>query len=349
MSVLAGKMGGNATDGNGSSSSHAWRLEPQLTANARLVLERRYLKKDDSGKPVESPKELFVRVSRAIASAEKNYGLTDIEIESIAEHFYTMMAKLEFMPNSPTLMNAGRELGQLSACFVLPIGDSMEEIFDAVKYTALIHKCLVPETLVMTDSGCRMLGSIEPGTWIETHEGMDLVHSLHLNGKQETFRVETKEGYSVTGTALHRFLVRSEESGKVWKKIGELKAGDRLVMKLGGWLGGSTEALACDIGQLCEVGVDESVISANEDALRDFLRRAFTERGWIDSKGVISLDSGKEGLARDFQTMMFYLGIPVQRDGSRLTVCVPGGLSPGTTAISATRSTSRSWTMSGPR
>jgi len=111
-----------------------------MTANAKVVLERRYLKKDDSGKPVETPKGLFERVSRAIASAEKAYGRSDAEVERIAERFYEMMARLEFMPNSPTLMNAGRELGQLSACFVLPVGDSMEEIFDAIKYTALIHK-----------------------------------------------------------------------------------------------------------------------------------------------------------------------------------------------------------------
>ncbi len=117
-----------------------WPLEPQITANAKVVLERRYLKKDDSGKPIETPRGLFERVARAIAEAERAYGKTDEEVLRTAEKFYEMMAKLEFMPNSPTLMNAGRELGQLSACFVLPIGDSMEEIFDAIKYTALIHK-----------------------------------------------------------------------------------------------------------------------------------------------------------------------------------------------------------------
>jgi ribonucleoside-diphosphate reductase alpha chain len=104
-----------------------------LTDNARKVLALRYLKKNDAGEPVEEPEDLFFRVAENIASIEK-------DPEKWTEIFYEMMAKLEFLPNSPTLMNAGRELQQLSACFVLPIGDSMEEIFEAVKNTALIHK-----------------------------------------------------------------------------------------------------------------------------------------------------------------------------------------------------------------
>jgi ribonucleoside-diphosphate reductase alpha chain len=111
-----------------------------LTANSIKVLERRYLKKDENGKVAEIPEELFWRVAEVIASADKNYGATEAEIKKTAEEFYEMMAKLEFMPNSPTLMNAGRPLGQLSACFVIPIEDTMESIFTAVKDTALIHK-----------------------------------------------------------------------------------------------------------------------------------------------------------------------------------------------------------------
>ena len=114
--------------------------EPNLTKNAIRVLERRYLKKDDKGKVIESPKEMFVRVARTIASAERNYGISGDDLLAIEQRFYEMISSLDFVPNSPTLMNAGRELGQLSACFVLPVGDSIEEIFDAIKYTALIHK-----------------------------------------------------------------------------------------------------------------------------------------------------------------------------------------------------------------
>jgi ribonucleoside-diphosphate reductase alpha chain len=111
-----------------------------LTENALRVLERRYLTKDAEGQIIETPEQLFWRVANAVSLPDKNYGVTDEQIKQSAEEFFQMIASLEFMPNSPTLMNAGRPLGQLSACFVLPVDDSMEQIFETIKHAALIHK-----------------------------------------------------------------------------------------------------------------------------------------------------------------------------------------------------------------
>ena len=136
-----------------------------LTKNARIVLEKRYLVKDSSGapverpeqlfwrvatvknekgKPVEKPEDLFWRVATVVAGADKRYGASEGAVEAVAEEFYRLMTERRFEPNSPTLMNAGRPLGQLSACFVLPVEDSLSNgqngIYDTLRSMALIHQ-----------------------------------------------------------------------------------------------------------------------------------------------------------------------------------------------------------------
>ena len=111
--------------------------EPKLTVNSLEVLRKRYLLRDETGRIIETPAQMFLRVARAIAKVDKNYGGNPKESEKT---FYEMMAKLEFLPNSPTLFNAGTKLGQLSACFVLPVEDSLKSIFTAVKNMAIIEQ-----------------------------------------------------------------------------------------------------------------------------------------------------------------------------------------------------------------
>jgi ribonucleoside-diphosphate reductase alpha chain len=116
----------------------------ELSQNARTVLSKRYLKKDEAGKPVEDPEEMFWRVASTIAAEDAKYGATDEEVEALGREFYALMTRRLFEPNSPTLMNAGRPLGQLSACFVLPVEDELSNgengIYDTLRSMALVHQ-----------------------------------------------------------------------------------------------------------------------------------------------------------------------------------------------------------------
>lgn len=122
-------------------------VEKKLTDNAKIVLKERYLARDEQGNIIETYDDMFHRVADAIAAADAKYiddsipsEIAAARIEKTSKEFYSVMSNLDFLPNTPTLVNAGRKLGQLSACFVLPVEDSMEGIFTAVKYTAMIHK-----------------------------------------------------------------------------------------------------------------------------------------------------------------------------------------------------------------
>ncbi len=133
-----------------------------LSENARLILQQRYLQRNSEGKVTETPEEMFARVARHVASGERNYrcGSSPDEVE---EKFFEVMTDLDFLPNSPTLMNAGTRLGQLAACFVLPVEDSIKGIFRAVSEMAVIHQsgggtgfsfsCLRPEGDVVKSTG----------------------------------------------------------------------------------------------------------------------------------------------------------------------------------------------------
>jgi ribonucleoside-diphosphate reductase alpha chain len=114
--------------------------EVKLSENAIKVLEKRYLKRDNEGNCTETPSDMFKRVALTIAEGDFKFNSTPLRVEELTKRFYEAITECRFMPNSPTLMNAGRELGQLAACFVLPVGDSLESIFTAIKDTAMIHK-----------------------------------------------------------------------------------------------------------------------------------------------------------------------------------------------------------------
>src|SRR3954464_8083571 len=116
----------------------------ELNDNAKTVISKRYLIKDASGKPTEEPEQMFWRVASVVAEADRRHGATDADVTNTANEFYALMTQRRFEPNSPTLMNAGRPLGQLSACFVLPVEDSLSNghngIYDTLSAMALIHQ-----------------------------------------------------------------------------------------------------------------------------------------------------------------------------------------------------------------
>src|SRR2546428_6543114 len=112
----------------------------RISPNALHVLKKRYLAKDENGKVIETPEGMFRRVAHNLAQADAFYGATPEEVRGTEEEFYAVTACLDFLPNSPTLMNAGRPLQQLAACFVLPVEDSITGIYDTLKHQALIHQ-----------------------------------------------------------------------------------------------------------------------------------------------------------------------------------------------------------------
>ncbi|MEM3555550.1 MAG: adenosylcobalamin-dependent ribonucleoside-diphosphate reductase [Candidatus Micrarchaeia archaeon] len=235
-------------------------VDNKLTVNAIKVLERRYLRKDKNGQVVETPKQMFRRVARAIAIVDMLYD-RNVDTLAVEEEFYNMMVNLEFLPNSPTLMNAGTEIGQLSACFVLPVEDSIESIFKAVKDTALIHQsgggCILEGSKVFTtmcgiENIEEVYGKCSEGKQVVREEGCEWVdvsdrgiYTLAFNPVDGSFlkdrvvkvwkyknvnpayKVETSGGKVIT-SAWHPFFVLTE-NGVEERRADELKVGDVVV------------------------------------------------------------------------------------------------------------------------
>jgi ribonucleoside-diphosphate reductase alpha chain len=238
--------------------------ELKLTQNAITVLEKRYLARDEEGNVIETPGGMFRRVAENVASVERLYN-KDADVNDLTDQFYKVMTDLDFLPNSPTLMNAGRELQQLSACFVLPVEDSMNSIFDSVKHAALIHKsgggCIKAGTNVYVEN----IGLVDiekiyndmsaKGLRTEPVQGAyrldvsgeefytvsfnkntgkferDRITALWQYGipEDEQFVVECEGGLKITTSRWHPFLVF--DNGKiVEKRADELVEDDQLLI-----------------------------------------------------------------------------------------------------------------------
>src|SRR6266508_2615315 len=238
--------------------------DPKLTENALRVLQKRYLKKDDRGRVIETPKELFARVAWNLAQAERNYGADEVRVEETARRFYRFIANLEFLPNSPTLMNAGLELQQLSACFVLPVDDSLNGIFQTLKESAIIHQsgggCVSGDAHVFTtfcgverietlydrvhtlgyeeqvgadyrvmdisDLGMKTF-AVDPSTG--KFEAKAVTHLWRWEVPAERrYRVRCFDGTEITTSDWHPFLVMTE-SGLAERRADALRHGDVLL------------------------------------------------------------------------------------------------------------------------
>jgi len=210
-----------------------------LTQNALTVLERRYLKKDKSGKVIEKPEDMFRRVAKNIAQADNFYS-PDENTYKTAEEFYDVMAELDFLPNSPTLMNAGRDIQQLSACFVLPVEDSIESIFETIKNTAIIHQsgggCIKEGSTVLTRKGVKKIEEVQVGDYVysineETKKpAYSQVVQTHIyeTENRNIGEIELQYGSKITTTDWHPFGVLTEK-GVVWRRADELKEGDLVI------------------------------------------------------------------------------------------------------------------------
>ena len=219
------------------------------------ILYRRYLKKDKHGKVVETPDQMFRRVANTIVQEERKYGATDEKIKSVAQEFYYLMREGIFLPNSPTLMNAGRKHGMLSACFVLPIPDSIDGIFDAVKNTALIQKAgggtgfdfsqLRPTGDLVASSGGQTSGPISflkvlSETTNAIQQGafrrganmgmMDIAHPdilKFIHAKQDT---DTFNNFNISVKVTNAFMIQLHDDPEALHEVVNPRTGNKYVI-----------------------------------------------------------------------------------------------------------------------
>ena len=204
-------------------------VDSNLSVNALKVLERRYLLKNRDGNVIETPKQLFRRVANSVALADVFYD-RNADLRRTEEEFFEMMANLDFLPNSPTLMNAGTPVGQLSACFVLPVEDSIESIFDAVKHAALIHQSGGGTGFAF--SRLRPSGDVVRSTG-GVRERPGLVHARvrHGHGRDQAGREEArrKHGHSARGPPGHHSVHHGEGKERRVQQLQHLDSHHRQV------------------------------------------------------------------------------------------------------------------------
>ena len=179
-----------------------------LSENARIVLARRYLKKDEKGRPVEEPEQMFWRVARVIAQEDAKYGASEGAVDALAREFYRLMTQRLFEPNSPTLMNAGRPLGQLSACFVLPVEDALSNekngIYDTLRAMALVHQSGGGTGFAFSPSASgQRRREVDDGSGQRARQFHEAVRCFDGSGEAGRYAARRQHGHPARGSSGH--------------------------------------------------------------------------------------------------------------------------------------------------
>ena len=177
---------------------------PALSSVATSILNQRYLVRDEDREIIETPEQLFRRVAKTVAQAEANYGNNPEEWEM---KYYNLLTSMDFLPNSPTLMNAGTEIGQLSACFVIPVEDNIESIMLGVTHAAMIHKCVEENQFLETPDGKVKIKHLNLDGLVKTRFGYKSIKEIYYSGEQECYEIETEWGQKEIAGKNHPLLI----------------------------------------------------------------------------------------------------------------------------------------------